>query len=70
MAFWKTEDESLEELQENSEKLAVKAKNADLELTLAQKQYATQKLREQGLSKSDFGTWGSVKRWLKSKGLW
>jgi hypothetical protein len=64
-------ESSLEELQETQEKLQVKAKNADLELTVAQKQYALQKLREAGLSKSSVGgTWSSVKSWLKGKGLW
>lgn len=65
------QDEDLESLQMEREKLEVRAKNADLELSVAEKKYALQKLKEQGLSKNDVGgTWSGVRRWLKEHGLW
>jgi hypothetical protein len=66
MAFWKTEDESLEELQEQNEKMQVKAKNTELQLSIAQKNMALQKLKEAGLSPSSFdNSWKKIMGWVK-----
>lgn len=52
---------TLEQLQEENERLAREAENADLQLTREQRTFAYNKLREAGLSyKKDFGS--SLKR--------
>lgn len=66
----KEDEETLEGLQEQEEKLRVKARNADLQLTIAQKRLMHQKLKEQGLKESDFSfNWNSIRAWLKARGL-
>lgn len=66
----KEDEETLEGLQETEEKLRVKARNADLQLTIAQKRLMHQKLKEQGLKESDFNfSWTSIRNWLKARGL-
>lgn len=55
---------SLEELQSDNERLHMEAENEDLQLSIEEKQYAFNKLREAGLNyKRDFGS--SLKRLWK-----
>ncbi len=56
---------TLEELQETTERNAEKVRNAQLELTLAEKRFALQKLKDAGLSSNSFGSWREIWRWVK-----
>lgn len=52
---------SLEELNEENERLRVQAENEDLQLTIEQRNYTLNKVKKAGLSfKNDFGS--SLKR--------
>lgn len=63
---FKWKQKSLEQLQEENERLSKEAENEELQLSIAQRQALRKKLSDSGLSvKKDFG--GSVKRawaWL------
>ncbi len=67
MPFWKRADDSLEDLQEKNEILQVKARNEELQLTIAQKKAALQRLKAAGLTTSSFGgSWAKILQWLKT----
>lgn len=60
-------DESLESLQEENETLEVKSRNKGLELSIAQRQAALQKLKEAGLTPKSFGdNWRAIIQWVRT----
>jgi hypothetical protein len=61
----KTEDD-LEELESEEQRLQVRARNKQLELTIAEKNAALKKLRDAGLSPSSFGgSWDRIRSWIR-----
>ncbi len=67
LPFFKSE-KSLGELEEEVEKKEQQDKATGLELSIAQKKFAIQKLKENGLNKGHFGSWSEIWAWVKSHG--
>lgn len=59
-------DKSISEIEEDTEKKEVELRNANVELTLAEKRQAILRLKEQGLKPSSFGwDWSRIKKFIK-----
>ena len=61
----KTEDD-LEALESEEQRLQVRARNKQLELTIAEKNAALKKLKDAGLSGGAFGwDWSRIESWVR-----
>ena len=65
-------EKSLNELEEETERLEVEERKSNLEYSIAQKKAMAKELNDRGLKPSAFGdtkettTWERVKQWLKT----
>jgi hypothetical protein len=66
MFGFNSKKKTLSELQEENEQLQEENKNADLVLSIEQKKIAQQKLKENGLKTSNFGSVRQLWNWVKS----
>lgn len=67
MPFGFEKKRTLEEAQEENERLQVEAEIEDKQLSIAQKRAAILRLKQAGLTPKDFGgKWSAVVEWLKT----
>lgn len=67
MSILSKKEKTISEIEEETEKAQAENKKLDVELSIAQKQAAMQRLKEKGLSPKDFGNrWSRIINWLRT----